>query len=158
MIRIRGETLLVNFKFKRQVIGGGSLGFLVWVILIIADAIDELILDKGFFIGAYVFVFIPIIMSIYYSVHYIIYRPKFKTLLIWFGSYCAVFLLLWLIIFSLVNNDMLIIQKHSVGSIDLNGIEYMFYGLSVILFFFILCLIFHLVFAFVKRITKNKSN
>ncbi|MGN0394944.1 MAG: hypothetical protein ACI4EF_06240, partial [Coprococcus sp.] len=101
----------MKIKYKRQVIGGACTGILVWVILTIADAFDELILDADCYIGAFVLFSIPIIMFIYYIVHYIKHRPKAKNLLIWFGSFYLVCLPLWWIIYNMICENRYIIKQ-----------------------------------------------
>ena len=141
----------MSLNNRRQISSGIGMGFLVWMLLIVADLIDELVLNKGFFIGAFTYVLVPIVLLVCYIVNYILYKPKPRKVLIWFSTYCLTFIVLWLIIFILTNNDLLVIQKYRGDSIYLNGIEYMFYGISAILAFGILLLIFHLINSIINK-------
>ena len=136
---------------RHQILSGIGTGFLVWILLVIADLLDELMLDEGFLVGAFIYILVPIILLICYIFNYIVYKPKSRKVLIWFSSYGLTFIILWLFIFILVNNDLFVIQKYRGYSIYLNGMEYMFYGISAVLAFGVLLLIFHLLIAIIDR-------
>lgn len=138
-------------KYKKQITSGICVSILVWLSLIIADFIDEIILNVGVFIGAFNFLVMPFIMIICYIRNYIQHQPKKKETLVWFVSYYVMYVILWCVIIYLVDIDKFIIQKKTPGVIDLNGIEYTFYGFSTLLFFTILSLIFHLVYYIIKK-------
>ena len=139
-----------------QILSGIGIGFIVWMLFIVADLIDELVLNKGFFIGAFIYVFVPIVLLICYVVNNILYKPTPRKVLIWLSTYCLTFIVLLLIIYILTNSDLLVIQKYRGDSIYLNGMEYIFYGVFAILAFGVLLLTFHLINSIInKRINKR---
>lgn len=112
---------------------------------------------KQFIFGGIVFFFLPIAMYIKYIVHYIRQKPSGKKLVFWFFGYYVLFLPIWYIIEEKVNYNKYIIYQSKRGNwIDLNGIEYIFYGFSVLVAFTALCLIFHFIYFIVKKL-KNKK-
>lgn len=125
---------------------GACAGLLVWIVFIIADAFDELILDTDCFVGIGVCFAMPVVLFICYIVYYRKNRPPVKSVLMWFAGFLAVSFLLLCWIFDSVNYHRWIVpQKSRALMFDLNGIEYTFYGFSVIIVFAVLCLIFHLI-------------
>jgi len=133
-------------KYKQQILHGFCSSILAWVFFIIADLIDEFVLDSGCFIGAINFLILPFIMLMLYSKNYKKNSPILRETISWFVSYILTYLLLWFIIFYFEDIDKFIPQKHSSGYIDLNGIEYTFYGFSTLFFFLIICGIFHIIY------------
>ena len=143
-------------KYKKQILSGVFTGLFVWIVLTIADAVDELILDEDYFIGAIVFVASPIIMFVSYIIHYNRYKPERKELFVWFASYFVAFSLLWLTIYYLLcDNNYIIKQKCRTEGIDLNRMEYICYGYSALIGFIVFCIIFHCAHIF-KNICKKK--
>lgn len=69
-------------KYKRQIISGICVSLLVWGIFIIADFIDEIILNRGIFIGAVNIIITPFIMLICYSINYIKHKTTAKSSII----------------------------------------------------------------------------
>lgn len=138
-------------KNNLLILNGICIGIVVWIILLISDCIDEVVLDKGFFIGLIIYIIMPIILICYYIYNYIVYKPNRKKLLVWFGSYSAAFLVFGGIVFILVNNGLLIKQKYRGNGIYLNGMEYMFYGIPGIIVFGTLCIVFHMIYFMIKK-------
>lgn len=148
----------MKFKYKNQILSGACTGLLVWVILTLADAFDEFILDTDSCICVIVFYFLPIAMFITYIVHNVKHKPSFKKLLIWFGSYCVVFLPLWWIIYDRIKqNTYIVLQRHRGEWWDFGGREYMLYGFWVCIDFSVLCLIFSLIYFIAQEIKKSHS-
>lgn len=144
-------------KKSKQFLLGGATAVSAWVLLTIADALDEYILDNATFFGGIVFVFLPIVMFISYIVHFINRKPSGKKLIFWFLGYYAIFLPLWYLISESVNENKFIVYQQKRGDwIDLNGIEYIFYGFSALLAFTALCLIFHFIYFIVKKLRKDQ--
>ena len=141
----------MNTRNNLSIMNGICIGVAAWIILLIADFIDEMILDKGFFVGLIIYMIVPVILLCHYIYNYIIYKPGRKKLFAWFGSYCVAFLVSGLIVFILVNNGLLIIQKYRGDGIYLNGMEYMFYGVPAIVVFGMLCIAFHMIYFMIKR-------
>lgn len=146
-------------KNWKQILYGAGTVFFVWAVLTIADSIDEFLLNTDSFFGGIVFFTMPVIMLIKYIVHYVKKRPGAKRLLLWFAGYCIVFLPVWYIIYNAVNNYKFFIpQTGRSGFLNLNGIEYIFYGFSVLLAFTALCIVFHLVFFVIQIIKKHRKS
>lgn len=143
-------------KCRQQIIFGVCASILVWGIFILADLIDEYVLDSGVLIGAINIIILPFVMLSFYIKNYLQRKPRTKETMIWFISYSAMYLILWYTIFYLENIDKFIIQRHESGIIDINGIEYTLYGFSTLILFIILCMIFHVIYHLFIR--KNKQN
>lgn len=142
--------VVVNSKNNLSIMNGLCVGVLVWIILVISDCVDEMVLDKGFFIGLIIYMIVPVILVCCYIYNYIAYKPDRKKLLAWFGSYSAAFFVSGVIVFILVNNGLLITQKYRGEGIYLNGMEYMFYGVPAIIIFGMLCIVFHMIYFMIK--------
>lgn len=143
-------------KCGQQIIFGMCASILVWGIFILADLIDEYVLDSGVLIGAINIIILPFVMLSFYIKNYLQRKPRTKEIMIWFMSYSAMYLILWYTIFYLENIDKFITQKHKSGIIDINGIEYTLYGFSTLILFIILCVMFHVIHHLLAR--KNRQN
>ena len=143
-------------NYGKSFLAGAFVGIIVWAAITIGDALDEILLDVDSLIGGTVFFVMPIVMFICYVRHFLKQRPSFKNLLVWFGGYCAVCLTLWLIIYNMLeDNSYIVKQGVRTDWINLNGIEYIFYGYSVLVGFSVLCLLFHAVRGIVKLLKKG---
>ncbi|MCM1468444.1 MAG: hypothetical protein NC086_09865 [Alistipes sp.] len=79
-------------------------------------------------------------------IYFVVFRARVKSVLVWFAGFWAVSFLLLCWIFDSVNYHRWIVpQKSRALMFDLNGIEYIFYGFSVLIGFAVLCLIFHVI-------------
>ena len=159
---IKGTVLIFRkeemMKYGKQFLFGCGTAFSAWAVLTLADTIDELLLDVATCFGINVFFGLPILMLIIYIIHFIKNKPKVKKLIFWFLGYYALFLPMWYVIEEVVNENKYIIYQEKRGDwIDLNGIEYIFYGFSVLLAFTGACLIFHFVYFIVKKLRKPKG-
>ncbi len=143
-------------KYKQQIIFGICASILVWGIFILADLIDEYILDSGVLIGAINIIILPFVMLSFYIKNYLQRKPPKKEIMVWFISYSVTYVILWYAIFYLEDVDKFIIQKHNSEIIDVNGIEYTIYGFSTLIFFIVLCIVFHVIYHLFIR--KNKRN
>lgn len=143
-------------KCRQQIIFGVCASILVWGIFILADLIDEYVLDSGILIGAINITILPFVMLSFYIKNYLQRKPRTKEIVIWFMSYSVMYLILWYTVFYLENIDKFITQKHESGIIDINGIEYTLYGFSTLILFIILCVVFHVVHHTFAR--KNRQN
>ena len=143
-------------KYKQQILSGIFSSVLVWLAFIMADLIDEYILGSGLFIGATNFTILPFVMLALYIKKYRQRKPETKSVMIWFTSYSLTYLILWYAIFYLENIDRFIVQKHNNEIIDINGIEYTLYGFSTLIFFIVLCALFHIYSLFGRKNNQNK--
>lgn len=145
------KSLNMNLLF------GAGTALLAWVVLMVADAIDEYIIDESMLLGGFVYFGLPVVFFIWYAIHCVKNSPKAKALVLWFLGYHACFLPLWLIIGSAANSRKFFIeQKTRASFLDFNGIEYFFYGFSAAIAFTLLCLIFHGIRAFGKALKKGE--
>ena len=148
----------MKFKYKNQLLGGAGTAVLLWLMLMAADFIDEVILNLDSSLGVIVFLATPFAMLVYYIIHYIKHKPQVSGLLVWFIGYYVCFLPLWMYFYTAVNNrSFFIIQKDRSDFFSLNGVEYIFYGFSVLIFFTAAVLVFHSVMGIIKCIKKQKS-
>lgn len=146
-------------KYRQQILFGIFSSILVWLIFILADLIDEYILGSGLFIGAINIIILPFVMFSFYIKNYLQRKPKIKKIMIWFVSYSLVYLILWYAIFYLEDVGKFIIQKHNNEIIDVNGIEYTLYGFSTLIFFIVLCVVFHVIYPlFIRKNKRNSEN
>ena len=147
-------------KLKKQFLKGCGTGVFVWAVFMAADTVDEYLLDTDTFLGMLVFFGMLVIMFIKYILRCIKHRSPGKMLAIWLGGYYAAFLPIWWIVYNAVNErNFIITQKDRSDWLNLNGIEYIFYGFSVLLAFSALCLIFHFIRFIVKHIKRmNNKN
>ena len=142
---------------KRAILFGMASAFIVWAVFTLADTIDELVIDQSCVFGGIVFLASPIVMLIIYIRHYLRFKPNWKRLILWFLGYIIVFIPMWIVIFDFVNKRKFFIPQEPRGSfIDLNGIEYMFFGGSALIAFVIFCVIFHLIYFIIRQVKKNK--
>ena len=96
-------------------------------------------------------------MQVIYIRHYRKNSPSWKNLILWFAGYCVTYLPIWDVIFNSVNNRHFFIEQHLGGGfLDLNGIEYMFYGFSTLIAFAALCAIFHMI-SFLIHLSKKST-
>lgn len=141
---------------KKNILGGAGTAFLAWIMLFIADFIDEIILDTASFFGFIMYIAVPLCMFVFYIIHYITKKPETKKIVIWFLSYIIVCSLIWAVVYFASEKDFFIIkQKVRSSFFDLNGIEYILYGFSVIGLFTILCILFHIIWNVVRFIINN---
>ena len=143
-------------KYIKSIFSGLLIGILAWLFLSIADAFDEYILNTDSFIGIIIFFGFPITMYIKYILHYIKEKPKHKMIILWLGSYSAVFVILWWNIYNkIVDNEYIIKQINRTDWITLNGAEYIFYGYSALIGYSIMCIFFHLVYMITRKQKRN---
>lgn len=138
-------------KYKYQIFLGAFFSFLVWIIFVTADFIDELLLKEGTISTVLVFIIMPFFMLILYAIHYIRKKPMKTEQIIGFVSYYTTYFVIWAVIIILLSNNKFIPQSRDPDIIDLNGIEYILYGFSTLLFFSLLCIIFHIIYNILKR-------
>ena len=81
-------------KNNLLILNGICIGIVVWIILLISDCIDEVVLDKGFFIGLIIYIIMPIILICYYIYNYIVYKPNRKNYLLGLAVIVRLFLCL----------------------------------------------------------------
>lgn len=140
---------------KKTVCYGLLSGAAAWIPLVIADWIDEKICDEGSGYGLVVFFAMPVLILLCYIVHVLRKKPAAKQLLAFLGCYIVTFSLLWLA-FGATDGNLLIEQKHRGDWIDLNGIEYIFYGFTALLALLLLIGLFHLTGWGVKKLQQSK--
>ncbi|SEQ18481.1 hypothetical protein SAMN02910369_01350 [Lachnospiraceae bacterium NE2001] len=133
-------------RLSRSFLYGILSALAAWATLMLADAIDEYILRQESLLGAAVFFILPIAMLVIYIRHYRKNIPSWKNLILWFVGYCLAYIPTWIVIFDCVNKRRFFIEQHQAsGILDLNGIEYMFYGCSTLIAFVALCIIYHVI-------------
>lgn len=140
-----------------KLLGGIVFGLVAWLVLVVCDYIDEIVLDTGLYLGAFALIGFPIVLSIGYIIHYIMKKPTVKEVIQWHAEYAVTFSLVWAWIFWLVNCDkFFIFQEHRSEFIDLNGIEYAAYGITALGGFIVVSILFHIVYAIVNKVRKNR--
>ena len=143
--------------YVKSITSGCLTAVLAWAILTVSDAIDEYVIDTGTFIGAIVFFVMPIVLCIKYIVNYINDKPKIKNQILNFTGYIVTFTDLWWYIYTKIEyNEYIIRQISRTDWLDLNGIEYIFYGFSALMGYIILCILFHIVYIIIKKLRNRK--
>lgn len=129
-------------QYAKQMLGGACTALLMWGVMIIADLIDEFILDVNFEATAVAFYGAPLALFIWYVIHCCWKKPDIWHRLAWHVFYSVSFAILW--IFGNIGGDIRfgIPQEHRSEWIDLNGIEYAWYGFPALFAFLILCILF----------------
>lgn len=134
------------------------MGILVWLIFTIADAIDELLIDTDCLLGAFAMIAVPLILFVHHIIYYVKHKPNWKGIVAKFTGFSLVSLILWFVIYVMIeNNTYIVYQKDRSEWLNLNGIEYMFYGFPVIGGFIILSLIFHGILFIKHKIVKGEK-
>lgn len=153
------ERLGDLMKYKWQIIGGVMTTSIMWDLLCITDAFDEYVLDQSSLVGSLVFFLAPIALFVIYLLHFFKKRPAAAPLLVWHTSYTLSFIPVWIYMWCAVNSRHFFIKQFVRSSfLDLNGIEYMFYGATALCLFLILCLLFHIGRAIAAAVKKNMNN
>ena len=146
-------------KYKWQVLGGLCTTILMWLVLLLSDAVNEYILKTNNTVSGIVFFAAPLALVVWYIVHVIRTRPAANNIFIWHGSYILSFLPVWYAAYDSVNyhQKFIIPQTPRDDFLDLNGIELMFYGFSALVAFYIMVGAFHIVYAIILAVRKNRS-
>lgn len=145
-------------KYKWQIIGGVMTTSIMWDLLCITDAFDEYVLDQSSLVGSLVFLFAPITLFILYIRHFLKKRPPAAPLMVWHTAYTLSFIPVWIYMWCAVNSRHFFIEQfHRSSFLDLNGIEYMFYGATALCLFSILCFLFHIGRAIDAAVKKKKA-
>ena len=143
-------------KNVKSLVFGMITAVLAWVTLMVADIIDEFVIDTDSLLGGIVFFTIPIAMLVIYIIHNRKKNPSWKKLLLWFAGYLIAFLPIWGYMYESNNRREFFIEQHArSGFLDLNGLEYMFYGFSALIAFMVLCLGFHIIRIIIRLIRKK---
>ena len=153
-----GYEYIVVYKMKnvKSLVFGMITAVLAWVTLMVADIIDEFVIDTDSLLGGIVFFTIPIAMLVIYIIHNRKNNPSWKKLLLWFAGYLIAFLPIWGYMYESNNRREFFIEQHArSGFLDLNGLEYMFYGFSALIAFMVLCLGFHIIRIIIRLIRKK---
>lgn len=131
-----------SMQYAKQMLGGVCTALLMWGVMIIADLIDEFILDESLGVTGVVFFAAPVVMFIWYVIHCCWKKPDIWHRLAWHVFYSVSFAILW--IFGNIGGDVRfgIPQKYRSEWIDLNGVEYAWYGFPALFAFLILCILF----------------
>ena len=144
-------------KYRWQIICGIAAAFIMWGIITAADAFDEFVLDSGCYLGAVVFFAVPVVSFVLYLIHYHKKRPSAAALTVWHISYILAFLPLWYYIGDSVNYGRFFIdQRKRSDFMDLNGIEYIFYGFTALVLFTLLCIAAHIIRFIALKLNEHK--
>lgn len=145
---------------KRNFLFGATYAVMSWILFIIADAIDEYCLDEGCVLNGILLVSLPIVALTLYIIHVLKKHPAVKPLVFWHIGMILSFLLCWGIVCAGVFEEMYwfpVYQSKRGDFIDLNGIEYMFYGFTVLIAFTALCIVFHIFRFAVQKLRERKE-
>ena len=141
---------------KKTMLWGFLSGIAVWLPLVLADAVDEWILDRGATLSAWTFLLMPVVLLIIYIRHDRKYKPSAKRIAVWMGCYVIAFIPLWIAFYE--SHGDLIIKQGSRTWMDLNGIELMFYGFSAWIGFFVLIMLYHGIAALIHAVRKAQED
>lgn len=138
---------------KSRSFGKGLIaGIIIWLFIILADAIDEFVLDVDTFLGAWVSLVVLLCMIVAYIVYYIKKKPGWKNILCFFTGYLITGAATGWIIWSALENATFFIEqtRKRCDFLCLNGIEYLLYPFVTIGVFSVLCAVFHAVYAIIS--------
>lgn len=130
---------------------GFSVVFIMWILFIIADVIDESLLDVDSFIGLWLCIIVPIAYVVLYIVNYVRNHPSHEKLSVYNGFYFSSALLVSVAVVSLTEDFSFPVKQEIRDFFTLNGIEYSFYGIGIFIFVGIVTGIFHIAYALGKR-------
>lgn len=136
-------------------------GIIIWLFIILADAIDEFVLDVDTFLGIWVSLVVLLCMLIAYIVFYIKKKQGWKNILYFFAGYLITGAATGWIIWSALENETFFIEqtRERCSFLCLNGIEYLLYPFITIGVFSVLCALFHAVYAIISMLCScNKKD
>ncbi len=136
-------------------------GIIIWLFIILADAIDEFVLDVDTLLGIWVSLVVLLCMFIAYIVFYIKKKPGWKNILCFFAGYLITGAATGWIIWSALENETFFIEqtRERCSFLCLNGIEYLLYPFITIGVFSVLCALFHAVYAIISLLCScNKKD
>lgn len=137
------------------------LGFLVvlvmWIMFLIADAIDEYIIDVDSFIGLWLCILVPLVYVVLYIVICLKKRPARKSLSTYNGFYFSSALLMSFALIALSGMDSFPIKQKVRDFFTLNSVEYGFYGIAIFLVVGIIVGVFHIFDAVARNSRKHKN-
>lgn len=127
-------------------------GIVIWLFIILADAIDEFVLDVDSFLGINGSLVVLLCMIVAYIVYYIKKKPHWKNILCFFTGYLITGAATGWIIWSALENETFFIEqtRERCDFFCLNGIEYLLYPFITIGAFSVLCALFHVVYAIIS--------
>lgn len=139
--------------------GGILSATICWAVFILADFIDEIILNESIFLNKFVILCGPIAAAVYYIVGCIKNKPDLVSLLFWnIKFYVSAIVISVPICMLVIDNNWIIFQAARGSFINLNGVEYLVFTFWFFGSMLIITVIFHIVYAIVKAVRKNKAN
>lgn len=140
----------------RNLLYGAALGVMLEAILILADAIDEFIIDEDSFLSFILMFVLPVVVFVIYLIHLKKKTPSFKQLLPW---YCG-FVLTGLVFFYLGYEELYPFEqtRERCMFLCLNGIEYILFPGFVFGGFLVLASLFHIIEQIVLKNKKPKAS
>ena len=120
-------------------------GIVIWLFIILADAIDEFVLDVDSFLGINGSLVVLLCMIVKK-------KPHWKNILCFFTGYLITGAATGWIIWSALENETFFIEQTEKRCyfLCLNGIEYLLYPFITIGVFSVLCALFHAVYAIIS--------
>lgn len=144
----RGLYMKKSCSFGKGLIAG----IVIWLFIILADAIDEFVLDVDSFLGINGSLVVLLCMIVAYIVYYIKKKPGWKNILCFFAGYLLTGAATGWIIWNALENETFFIEqtRKRCDFFCLNGIEYLLYPFITIGAFSVLCALFHAVYAIIS--------
>lgn len=127
-------------------------GTIIWLFIILVDAIDEFVLDVDTFLGFWGSLVVLVCMLIAYIVFYIKKKPGGKKILCFFAGYLIAGTAMGIILWNALETETFFIEqtRERCDFLCLNGIEYILYPFVTIGAFSVLCALFHVVYAIIS--------
>lgn len=145
---------------KQSFLSGVMYSLISCGLFIGADAIDEYCLNKECLLNAVLVVFLPMLALICYAVHTLRKRPSAGQLLFWHSGMALAFLPVWFMMcYGAIGNMnwFPVYQARRGAFIDLNGLEYVFFGYTALVWFTIFCIAFHVLRFVIKKLCERKE-
>lgn len=131
---------------------------IAWVILIICDMIDEIGLGKESLISFWMCVVVPVAMLVVFIIHYLKRKPSPLNIALWFAGFLPLGLASSVALCIFVTNQKFFVSNRCFGCYFMctNGLEYIFYAISVFGAFTALSLVFVGIAAIVRGVKGQK--
>ena len=134
-------------------------GLLAWLVMTLADALDEFVFDCDSGAGYCMCIAFPVLFLILYWVSFRKNRPELLACLKWFVGYLLTGVTVGLTIIDLVVNGHFIPQRTDrCYLLCLNGVEYYIFAITVLGFFTVICILIHGIVACYGYKKSNRRN
>lgn len=144
----------------KNLLYGAVLGVMLEMILILADAVDEFIIDEDYFLSFILMFVLPVIVFVIYIIHMMKKTLSFKQILSWHCGLALTGLIFFYLGFEAnLHTELYPFEqtRERCSWLCLNGIEYVIFPGVAFGGFIILSALFHIIKWIVLKIKESKS-